>query len=137
MDFSIVENDKYLIRIYRSRNYIEYSVKRGVTIDVSDLLEGKRMITAHSPGVKFYVLAEGVDFFTFTQPARELSATKEYSDNTLAIAFYTTNVSLILLGEMYNKINKPAVRTRIFKDRSKAREWLEKVMEKDRDNLFY
>lgn len=125
----IIETDKYKFTIYSEDAYIEYCIKEGATIEAEDVLEGKRQVTALYPGLKFYVLAEGINFFTLTSEARKVSATAEYSDNTIAIAFYTTNISVFLLGEMYNKINKPVVPTKVFNSRADAKEWLKKQMQ--------
>lgn len=127
-EFQIIETNKYKFKIYSNEAYMEYCIKEGVSIDVPDILEGKRLVTEAFPGVKFYVMAEGINFFTLTPEARKLCATAEYSDNTIAIAFYTTNVSILLLGEMYNKINKPVVPTKIFNNRDNALEWLKEQM---------
>ncbi|MCE3278966.1 MAG: hypothetical protein K0S44_1157 [Bacteroidetes bacterium] len=124
MPYQLIETDKYSFRIHAQNNLLEYIIKEGVTIDVVDIIEGKKLLTKAKPNTKFFVLAEGIEFFTLTKGARELSATKEFSDNTHAIAFYTTNSSLLLLGEIYNKINKPVVPTKIFNDRDEAMEWL-------------
>jgi hypothetical protein len=128
MSYQTIETKKYILRIHDKNDLLEYIVKEGVTIDVEDCLEVKQNLSELRPGTKFFVMAEGVEFFTLTKEARALSATKKFSDNTIAIAFYTTNSSLLLLGEVYNKINKPAVPTKIFNDREEAKEWLAKQM---------
>ncbi len=130
-EFRNIETEKYTFKIKGKEAYMEYCIKEGAIVDVSDILEGKRQITEAYPGIKFYVMAEGINFFTLTPEARKLCATPEYSDNTIAIAFYTTNISLLLLGEMYNKINKPAVPTKIFNDRDEAQVWLKKQMQQN------
>jgi len=126
----IIETDKYIMKIHDRNRLLEYIVKEGVKLGVKDLLEGKKRLMELRPGVKFFVLAEGVEFFTISREAREMSATREYSDNTVAIAFYTTNISVLLMGEMYNKISKPVVPTKIFNDRDAAKEWLREQMRK-------
>ncbi|MCW3105392.1 MAG: hypothetical protein JWO09_3832 [Bacteroidetes bacterium] len=126
----IIETDKYTMKIHDQECLLEYIVKEGVKLDVDELLEGKKALTKLRPGVRFFVLAEGIEFFTISKEARDLCATAEYSDNTIAIAFYTPNISLLLMGEMYNKINKPAVPTKIFSQRDTAEEWLREQMKK-------
>ena len=129
MNPKIIETEKYIIKIYPEKLYLEYTIKEGVKIYVEDVIEGKRLITEACPGIKFYVMAEGYNFFTLTIEARQLCATAEYSDNTIAIAFFTTNISVLLVGEMYLKINKPIVPTKIFNNKDNAREWLKIQME--------
>ena len=129
----IIETDKFTMKIHSEKNYLEYMIKPDVTLDMSDLLEGKRKLTRVCPDTKFFVLAEGIKFFTLTKEARDLSATKEYADNTRAIAFFTTNVSIYLLGQIYEKINKPPVPTRVFLYKAAAKKWLLRQMEKITD----
>jgi hypothetical protein len=122
--FDLIESDKYTIRISRSTNYLEYIIKPDVLFDAPDAKRAKEEITALRPDEKFYVYVEGIEFFTLTKKARELAATKKFSSNTLAVAFYTKHEIIVTLGEFYNKINKPAVPTKIFTNKKKAMEWL-------------
>lgn len=129
MDFEIIETDKFIMRVYPN-NYLEYVIKENASIEAKDVLEGKSKLSALKPGQKFYVLAEGIEFFTLTKEARAITATKEYADNTLAIAFYTSNMSIYFLGQMHEKISKPFVPTKIFIDREAAKAWLNEQMKK-------
>jgi hypothetical protein len=126
--------EKYTFIVYPELHFMEYIVKEGVTIDASDAKEAKKIITDRWPDIKFYVLAQGAKFFTLTREARALSATRSFSSNTRAIAFFTTNASLLLLGKMYIKTDKPHVPTKFFKDKNEARHWLEGQMKKNSDN---
>jgi hypothetical protein len=129
MPYEIIETDKYLMRIHDD-NLFEYIVKPGATINAADVIAGKKSVVARYPNSKFFVLAEGIEFFTITSEAREVAASKEHGDNTHAVAFYTTNVSIFLLGEMYNKINKPHVPTKFFYSKESAWEWLSEQKKK-------
>jgi len=128
MEYHLVESDKYSIKIYPSISYLEYRLKPGVIIDVEDVLRGKKEVTRLCPNQKFFVLAESEEFFRVTRDARKVTSTFEYSDNTRCIAFYTKNFSVAMLGELYNKINKPAIPTKMFSNRDSAKEWLWKQM---------
>ncbi|MES2762975.1 MAG: hypothetical protein V4677_12255 [Bacteroidota bacterium] len=123
MPFEIIETDKYVIKISVDFSYMEYLIKEGVTIDVEDVVMAKAVVLEVTKK-KLYVFSEGAEFFTLTKKARELCASTGHLDNTIAIAFYTTNTSIYLLGDIFNKINKPPVPTRIFRDRYEAKEWL-------------
>jgi hypothetical protein len=133
MPKEIIETRKYILSIDAENNYMEFSIKEGITFDVADAIEVKDSVTCKFPDTKFYVLAEGVEFFTITKAAREHCATKEHLDNTICIAFYTRNISLLLLGEIFNKINKPAVTTKFFNNRNVAAEWLKAQMRTARE----
>jgi hypothetical protein len=124
----IIETDKFILRIHDENNLLEYIVKENATIDVHEVLEGKQLLGKARPNKKFYVLAQGIGFFTCTRDARIITSSKEYSDNTYAIAFYTKNPSILILSKMYMKINKPHVPTRVFNDLEAARKWLTEKM---------
>jgi len=128
----VIDHEKFTFKVHVERDFLEYFVKPDVTIDAFDVIEGKKIITNRWPKIKFFVYAEGLNFFTLTKGAREISASKAFSDNTKAVAFYTTNASLILLGKMYLKIDKPFVPTKIFSDKNEALHWLEVQMKKDK-----
>ncbi|MGZ3899217.1 MAG: DUF7793 family protein [Bacteroidia bacterium] len=127
MSLHVIESDHYTITI-QSKNYLEYLVKPGALIDVRALTEGKKRVMEFDPTAKYFVYAEGVEFFTFTKEARIICATKEHLSNVYANAFYTTNISLLLLSEIFIKINKPAVPTKVFKSREAAKRWLNEQM---------
>ncbi|MBL7932291.1 MAG: hypothetical protein JNL60_10330, partial [Bacteroidia bacterium] len=109
MKYDHIETNKYIIKIYPENNYLEYIIKPGITLDVEDAIRGKKETQKLYPDMKFFVLAESSEFFNLPKETRRFTSTKEFSDNTLCIAFYTENFSLAILGEMYNKINQPAV----------------------------
>jgi hypothetical protein len=126
----IIETDKYIMRVHDDECMLEYLVKEDVTISAADVIAGKAALSKIRPGIKFFVIAEGIGFFTITKEAKEICATSEYADNTVAVAFYTTSTAILLMGEMYNKINKPVVPTKIFNNRELAQEWLKEQMRK-------
>jgi hypothetical protein len=128
MPIDIIQREKYTFKIDVENQFMEYIVKPDVTIDASDVIEAKQIITERYPNMKFYVLAQGAEFFTLTKEARALGASKEYSDHIHAVAFYTTNASLLLVGNMYLKIDKPQAPTKIFGNLNTATEWLQEQM---------
>jgi hypothetical protein len=124
-----IETEKFIMKIHDDSDLLEYTVKPGVFMDAAALLLGKKLLSEARPGKKFFILAEGIELFTVTQEARKLAATKEYSDNTHAIAFFTQNPSIFLLGKMYQQINKPVVPTSVFYNRDEAHNWLKEKMQ--------
>jgi hypothetical protein len=123
-----IETEKFIMRIHDESGLLEYIVKPQILMDNEALLLGKKLLSEARPGKKFFILAEGIEMFTVTKEARKLAASKEYSDNTHAIAFYTINPSMFFLGKMYQQINKPAVPTNVFLNRDEALEWLTEKM---------
>jgi hypothetical protein len=125
-----ISTEKYVMRIDPQNCFMEYTIRPGIIFEAEDAIEAKTKIVARYPGMKFFVLAEGIEFFTMTKKARELCATKEHLDNTHCIAFCTGNTSIYLLGELFNKINKPFVPTKFFFNKQQAHDWLQGQMKK-------
>jgi hypothetical protein len=129
MPILTVETKKFLMNVDAENNYMEYFIKPDILFEAKDAIEARETVIKHYPGVKFHVYAEGMGFFNVTKEARQIASSAQHLDNTLAIAFYSENISIYLLGEMYHKINKPPVPTRIFNNREKAKVWLKKQMD--------
>lgn len=129
MDYDHIETDKFILKIYPELDYLEYIIKPGISLDIVDAVRGKKETLKLYPDKKFFVLAESSGFFNLPRETRRYTSTNEFSDNTYCVAFYTENFSLAILGELYNKINKPSVPTKIFTNRQAAKKnWLEKQM---------
>ncbi|MFL5754441.1 MAG: STAS/SEC14 domain-containing protein [Bacteroidia bacterium] len=123
-----IETEFYVMHVHDDL-LVEYYIKEGVTHDIDIAIEAKEALMNYKPGARFYVIAEGKGFFRATRKVRELSASAEFSSHMKAVAFVTNNFSLALLGDLYNKLNKPAVVTKIFSNREAAMEWLRAQME--------
>jgi len=124
----IIETDKYKLT-FHSVDFYEILIKENVTFDVDLLLEINSVSENHHPHNKSCILIEGVGFFNVKKEVRELSVEKKFSSRAVAVACFTKNPSLLLLGELYNKINKPAVATKMFTNREKAKNWLRTFIE--------
>lgn len=124
-----IENQKIIMSVDPENHYMEYFIKPGIVFEAEDAAEARREVLRHFPGVRFHVYAEGMGLFNVTKEARELAASKEHLDNVDAIAFYSGDLSVYLLGELYYKINKPPVHTKIFNNKERAKEWLKKQMD--------
>lgn len=123
----VIEHSDYTMRMHDD-GMLEMIIHEGVTIDANFVWGVKAEVESRRPGKKFFVLVKGIGFFNVTSEAREISASRQFSGHMAAVAFYTTNYSLKLLTELYNKINKPVVITRVFGSREPAVEWLRELM---------
>jgi hypothetical protein len=123
------ETSVFVMSVYDD-SFIEFVVKKDVMLDSEDLWDARRLSLEYLPGKKFGVLTEAQDMLNITKEARETGASKEYAKDLYAVALYSKNFSLKLLGNLYIKINKPIVPTRLFDDRKKAEEWLRGLMPK-------
>jgi hypothetical protein len=119
----VIETDKFTLLIHEN-SLMEILLKENIIIDEQFVVDMKERVEKLKPGKKFYVLSSGIGFFQVTNKARRICSTAEYNTYIHAVAFYTTNFTLKIVGELYNKLNKPVIPTRIFQDRNSAEEWL-------------
>jgi hypothetical protein len=124
-----IETDEGITRIYEN-GLLESYIYEGAHIDVPYLQEGKKQIEDLGPGKKYYVLNESAGFYRITREARELSASREYSEHIAAIAVIAKHVAVKLVFDLYLKIDKPKVPTKAFADRETGIRWLMEMMEK-------
>jgi hypothetical protein len=124
------ETDVYLMHVHHN-GYLEFKVKKDTLLEPEDLWLSRKQSLEYLPGNKFAVLMESDDFFQLGSETRRVGASKEYSKDLIAVAFYSKNLSLKILGSLYIKINRPPVPTKFFDDRDKAEKWLMTFLNKD------
>lgn len=107
-----------------SENIVENVVHDNVTIDVEDVIEIKKANKELTNGNRYVVLVDSGMITTITKEGRELSASAEFQENTLAKALFVRSIGHRLIGNFYLKVNKPVIKTKIFDCREKALEWL-------------
>jgi hypothetical protein len=103
---------------------IENVVKPGVSFDVKDALELKEANKKLSNGKPYVVLVTSGEMSTVTKEARELIASEDYKQVTIAKALVISSLGHKIVGNFYLSINKPRIKTQLFSDREKAIEWL-------------
>jgi hypothetical protein len=124
----LIEKAGYTLKIYPENNLAEYLLKAETLLDEKMSRESKRDLENAFPGKKYFLLVGSEGFFMVTRKARKLAASKKFSNHLSAVGCYTTNSSLSLLAELYIKLNKPAVPTKLFYSREAAMEWLREQM---------
>jgi len=128
----LVDHPGFFLKCYPNSDLVEYIIKENTLLDEQMAHDSKQLLEAARPGKKIFLLVSSEGLFKVTKKARRLAAGKAFSDHLAAVSCYTGNTSLFLLGELYNKINKPAVPTRVFYSREGAMEWLlEQIAEGD------
>lgn len=105
---------------------VEFLVRKGVSLSEKDVWLSRDLSMSYLPEKKFYVLTEAEDEFNPTPGARTAGASKEYAKHVAAHALFSNNSFLKILGNLFIKVSRPAVKTQFFDDRNKALEWLEK-----------
>lgn len=108
---------------------IENIVKPGAIIETEDILRLKEKNEQLSKGKKYVVLVTSGHLSSITKEARELVASKEFAQNTMAKALLIDSLGHRIVGNFYLKINKPHIKTRLFVDRDVAILWLKSIMQ--------
>ncbi len=119
----VFETEVFTMRVEED-GLIHFLVKKDAILDVSDLWESRRMSLEYLPNTKYQIMMEAEDLFTVTKEAREVGASPEYAADLDAVALVTTSFPLKLLGNLYIRINKPIVPTKLFYDQQSAINWL-------------
>jgi hypothetical protein len=118
------------VKVY-DNGVVESFVKEGAYLDVEYLEDGKARLEKLGLGKKFYVINESGGFYRISREARELSASREYSDHIAAVAVVVSHVAIKFVFDMYMMLDKPHTPTKAFTHKESAREWLLERMEVD------
>lgn len=124
-----IDSENYIMIIHDDL-LLEFLVKKDAVLNDKDMWESKKEAENYLPEKKFYVLLGGEEFFQVTKEAREIAASDEFSGHLAAVALFSTELSLKILGNLYIKINKPTIPTRFFNNKKKAMEWIREIMKK-------
>lgn len=103
---------------------IEFSVKKNINLQASDVWESRDMSVNYMPGKKFFVLFEGDEDASVSGEARRAGASEEYTEHVAALALYSNKAYERIIGSLFLKINKPLVPTEFFDNREHAIAWL-------------
>ena len=96
----------------------------GSIIDVKDKKEEKDAIMRITKGIKHPFLFSYESMVTVTKEANEFSIQVELEQPFLAIVILVDNFAYQLLADFYLRFYKPKVPYKVFKDETKAIEWL-------------
>ena len=127
MTFEEVKTPSATIRVV-GHNIVENIIHDNVTIDREDVLAIKEANMSLTKGNQYAILVNAGPFSSITREARELSASKEFSEQTRAKALLVSSLGHRIVGQFYIRINKPHIKTKIFSERSAAMDWLERQL---------
>jgi hypothetical protein len=113
--FSIAIRDDGIARI---------SITENIDIEVNHIKEIVSLLEQAGQGQKFPILIVASEFTLPSAEARAYLATPESDPYAIAEAYITSSFSQRLVGKVYLSLNKPARPTRLFKEETKAIEWL-------------
>ena len=127
------KNNKKLNNIFRTDkcrvsliepHVIENVVLEGCTMEVEDVLELKTLNKSIAEGKPYAIVVSFEHLADVSKKAKELIASKEFAEYTVAKALLVDNIGHRLIGNFYLAINKPYIKTKVFTDRTAAIEWL-------------
>lgn len=120
----------YTVRALTPR-IVENIIHDNSDIDVEHIRQLKEINKRLTGGAKYAVLVNSGMMTSITAEARELSADKDFQQETVAKALLIRSFGHRLVCRFYIKVNKPHIKTQIFSDRNEAIAWLkEQVKEK-------
>lgn len=105
---------------------VENIIHDHVTLDTPEIIEIKEVNKQLTGGRPYAVLVDSGKYTSITREGRELSASKDFQQQTTAKALLVHTLSHRIVGRFYIRMNKPYIKTRIFSDRAAAIQWLEK-----------
>jgi len=120
---NIFRTDKYRVSLIEP-HVIENVVLEGCTMEVEDVLELKTLNKSIAEGKPYAIVVSFEHLADFSKKAKELIASKEFAEYTVAKALLVDNIGHRLIGNFYLAINKPYIKTKVFTDRTAAIEWL-------------
>ena len=117
------------IRIIEPNIFHNY-VHKNTTITIKNILELKNINLKLANGHPYALLISKGEFSTIPPLIRELVSSEKFVGNTIAKALLTNSVADKIIGRFYVKINKPAIKTKLFTNKEKSIIWLKQEMDK-------
>lgn len=119
------------IRVLKS-GIIENIIHDYASIEEKNVLEIKTANKELSKGKPYVILVDSGIYTTISKEARELSASKDFSQQTIAKALIVRGLGQRIIGQFYINVNKPHIKTKIFAEREKAIKWLASQISKNK-----
>lgn len=115
---------------FHDRNIIRFKLLDDIDIEKKDAEEAIEAINTITQGKKYYLLTETGNNFTASADSREYMANKIGTTSIVANAIYLKSLPIRLIINVYVKINKPEVPTKVFNSEALALEWLNEQISK-------
>lgn len=93
-------------------------------IEESDIWAIKKANISLTNGKPYCILVTAGHLSSISKEAKELTASKDFAQNTVAKAFLVDSLGHKIVGNLYLKINKPHIKTKVFTNRELAIDWL-------------
>lgn len=105
--------------------------KEGEMIEIEDLTATKQANLDLTNGKRYGVIISFGYLTNVSKETRELAASKEFKNNTVALALLTHSTGQRLMGNFYLNFNQPSVKTKLFNDIEKAKDWMRDVLKEN------
>lgn len=107
-------------------NIIYVYVKKDADIDVEQILQIRETNEKLANGNNYVVLFEIAEFAFISKEAREYGGENELGELRKAMAIVVKSMAHRILANFFINVNKPPTPTKVFNDKAKALEWLNK-----------
>jgi len=114
----------------RSDGIVEVLLKENITISVAMLREQVDVFKAMGDNKKYPMVFVAGKFTVIESDARTFSASADYNKYSTASAYVLNSLAQKLLGNVYFKIDKPIVPSKIFNVEEEATNWLYQFVDK-------
>ncbi len=120
---------RYTISLIETQ-IVKIEVHEDAEIDLCEAIDMRKKAVQLVGDKKFAILFDANHRGHITPEARELFASKEYTDVRIAAAIVTNSLANKIIGNFFIKFNKPVTPTRIFSDQDSAVVWLREQLQR-------
>ena len=110
-------------------NIFENRINAGETVTIDDVIKTKEINQNLAKNIPYCVLITKGEFSIVPAKVREFISRTDFIGITIAKALLTSSIADKIVGQFYIKINKPAIKTKLFTNRQKAIHWLKEQMD--------
>ncbi len=118
-----IDLDKFEVMLLED-GIIENFIKPMKHVDLVDIVQLKEANKSLANGKPYTVLVVSGHLASISKEAKELTASKEFAQNTIAKALICDSLGSKLVVNLYLKINKPYILTKSFTNKNEAVNWL-------------
>ncbi|MBN8693385.1 MAG: hypothetical protein J0L69_09315 [Bacteroidetes bacterium] len=104
---------------------LENHVKAMSHIEESDIWAIKKSNLSLTSGKPYCILVTAGHLSSISKEAKEVTASKDFAQNTIAKAILVDSLGHKIVGNLYVKLNKPYIKTKVFTSRDLAIAWLQ------------
>lgn len=122
-----LNNESGSLNFYFTENNILQLIYKSTALHTEEeALENVKIFKELIDGAPRLMLIDVTHIKSMTRGAREIYAKISNEKNVIAIALLTKSLVSKIVGNFFIGFNKPVVPTKLFVDKTEAREWLKK-----------